>query len=660
MVFGILKGSTRFDLIEFLPKEAPSVKGHQIMVSQDKSVSSLWLMMPLDSFNKIYDIKEKLLMLEGINEVLWLDNWINPDTPFFMMDSIIKEAYIKTDYTLMEIQIDPQLNRDEQYLLIKHIEKWIPSDAYLGGEPLILANLKKVIDIQPKLYLLIAILAIFIVLTLFLRSLAKPLVILACMGTTIIIALGFSFLLHPLTMITRALMPAILLGITLDYALFLIHRLQELSKQAIPFNEKIILAVSQTFKPVSISALTTMTGLFALGTMTFRMGPDLGLSLLRGVIISLIVNMSLLPCLIYSTQSFWEKNIKKKNESLCNMISVPLFKKIILLLFPILLLGSLYLSYQGTKSSYYISNRFQFRSNTDFMKSSQYIEKVFGSKELAYVVYMPSTEQKEEQWHQRVKQLKTIEKVFSLSSFTSLSVPGFMLPEMAQKQFILPPYRLALVFFSNPIDNPLVWKEITEFDKITQNAFHEFYITGPVGFERDVKKTLQQDFSKVTFWSICLIALIILISFRSLWLTMILIIGFQLAIWSNIGINHIFGSSLYQLTPIFISAIQMGATIDYGILFVIRFYEECKNYNNFWTALHCTWGRTLPALFASSLILFSATLGISLISSLSTASQVSSLLGRGALISFVLVAFFLPLWLGVEFKIFKRRRQHEK
>lgn len=653
MLFSMLTGRTSFDVFEFLPSSASSIQGSNILRQSGRSVSSLWLMMPREDLDKVEEIKTRIEKLPEIKQVLWISNWGNAYQASFMHQKALSTAYFSKDQTLMEIQFSPNVSREEQYQSIEVIHSIIPPEAVLGGEALILAELKKLMSFQPRYYLLIAILSIFLILLFYFRSWKKPIVILLGMGVSIIWALGLASLWQSMSTITRAVTPAILLGITLDYSLFFIHRLEESKNSPLPFEEIIVTALQKTFKPVLISALTTLTGLATLLLMKFGMGPDLGLALIRGVLISLLLNMTLLPCLVYSTQDLWEAKKFLQHKTNPKRLIVQ-FRLLIKILFPVVLILSICFAFLGTQANYYISNRKQFKENTTIMKSTHEIEAVFGSKEMAFILYPPISDNEEIAWNKQISSLPSVEKILSFNTSVNPDLPHFLLPEVVLDQFIVPPYRRAVLFFKNSIDNPSTSEDLKKIIHFNDAVFSESYIAGPLGLEHEVKAMLKQDLNRVTLWSALLIALIILISFRSFWLTVVVVGGVQLSIWSNIGISHFSGLSLYQLTPIFISAIQMGATIDYGVYFVSRFMEEKSQGKDFWNTMYSTWIHSFSAVFTSAIILFSATIGISFISSLSTASQIAMLLGRGALLSFTLVMFFLPLWL---YPVFKKAKE---
>ncbi len=149
------------------------------------------------------------------------------------------------------------------------------------------------------------------------------------------------------------------------------------------------------------------------------------------------------------------------------------------------------------------------------------------------------------------------------------------------------------------------------------------------------------DLKYVSFLSIGLIAIILAISFRSLSIPILLILVIQLAIWINLSIPFISGKPVYFLTSIFISAIQLGTTVDYAILLTTRYKENLATLEPT-EAMQKTIKDTGQSIFTSALILFAGTLGITLISKIQTTSELTNMIGRGALISMAIIFFGLP------------------
>jgi hypothetical protein len=390
--------------------------------------------------------------------------------------------------------------------------------------------------------------------------------------------------------------------------------------------------------------------------MNFGLGKDMGLLLAKGIVIAFVVNQTLLPILLY-TFSGWFQNLPKQKPTQLSSQKPLFLKKILLGLFPIFVITAVYLSYYGTHVPYYISNERQFRPNSTIMRSNQAISDYFQLKSTSYLVYKSTSIQAENDWIKKVESLSSVKKVISQRNVTDFPVPDFYFPVSVQNRFKAGDYRLMTILFSSSVDEKATEKDIQTIRSLNHELFTESYLTGSAGFASDTKQVLTKDLNLVTWLSSVLIFLIILLTFRSFLYALLLIITVQLAIWINVGISCLMGQPLYQLTPIFISAIQMGATIDYGILFATRYVEEKKLSQSGMVSIFRTWITVFPAIATSASILFVATLGIALIASLSTASEVSLLLGRGALVSFALIMGFYPSLLLLLDSLQNRRKK---
>ena len=129
---------------------------------------------------------------------------------------------------------------------------------------------------------------------------------------------------------------------------------------------------------------------------------------------------------------------------------------------------------------------------------------------------------------------------------------------------------------------------------------------------------------------------------KSLTLPVILIAVIELGIFINLGLPHYLGQSMAFITPICISTIQLGATVDYAILMTTRYKAEriggSGKKDAVWTALYTS----IPSIFVSGMGMFAATFGVALYSDIEIVSSMCMLMARGAVISMLLVVFVLP------------------
>ena len=158
---------------------------------------------------------------------------------------------------------------------------------------------------------------------------------------------------------------------------------------------------------------------------------------------------------------------------------------------------------------------------------------------------------------------------------------------------------------------------------------------------KDLQEVTNKDFRNVTIFSIILIGTIIAITFKSLLIPFILVFIIQLGIWINLSIPYLQGKSLNFISFIIIGAIQLGATVDYAILFTSRYRENLSEHSKYDAAIK-TIEDTGQSIFTSALILFAGTLSVYLITTIVSAAELTLLIGRGAIISFLLVLIVLP------------------
>ena len=161
-----------------------------------------------------------------------------------------------------------------------------------------------------------------------------------------------------------------------------------------------------------------------------------------------------------------------------------------------------------------------------------------------------------------------------------------------------------------------------------------------------IEDVTSKDFVNVTILSIILIGIIILITFKSISIPLILIFVIELGIWINLSIPYFQGKSLNFISFIIIGAIQLGATVDYAILFTSRYKENIEVMPKYDAAVK-TIKDTGRSILTSSLILIAGTLSVSFITSIRSASELTLLIGRGAIISLILVLTVLPTLLMI-------------
>ncbi len=169
----------------------------------------------------------------------------------------------------------------------------------------------------------------------------------------------------------------------------------------------------------------------------------------------------------------------------------------------------------------------------------------------------------------------------------------------------------------------------------------EAYFAGTVISNYDIADAFDEDLLRISLITVGAIVLLVGLTFRSYTLPFILVMIIQGAIWMSMGFNALIGEPIFFMTYIVVTAIQMGATVDYGIL-ISSSYLELRNHYGKSDALKLAVNRSLPTVFTSGLILITAGLAVGIVSSQMAIYSVGYLLARGAAVSVVFVLLLLP------------------
>ena len=158
---------------------------------------------------------------------------------------------------------------------------------------------------------------------------------------------------------------------------------------------------------------------------------------------------------------------------------------------------------------------------------------------------------------------------------------------------------------------------------------------------RDLSDSFSGDNLKISILTVLFVMVILLFTFKSAGLPILLVLTIQGSIWINFSFPYLTGTNLFFLSYLIVSAIQMGATIDYAIVITNR-YMELKTLMDRKDAVVEALTQSFPTVFTSGTIMTVAGFLIGRLSTDSIISSIGATLGRGTLTSIILVMTVLP------------------
>ena len=167
-----------------------------------------------------------------------------------------------------------------------------------GGTAIEKQTLQDSITSEMTYILVIALLLVLMILLITSQSWLEPIILLLVSGVAILINRGTNFFFGEISYITNSISTILQLALSIDYSIVLLHMYRKEKERSSDNDEAMKKTIKAIVKPVSASALTTIAGLLALLFMSFHIGFDIGIVLIKGIVVSLITSMTLLPTVI--------------------------------------------------------------------------------------------------------------------------------------------------------------------------------------------------------------------------------------------------------------------------------------------------------------------------------------------------------------------------
>ena len=284
---------------------------------------------------------------------------------------------------------------------------------HMGGTVAEKISLRNAIQTEIALILAISLCLVAILMLITAKSWLEPFVILAAAGVAVLLNMGTNIIFGEISYITNAVAAILQLALSMDYSIMLLHAFRDMKKEESDIHVAMNKAVKSVMSPVSASALTTIAGLLALLFMSFRIGFDIGIVLMKSIVLSAITALTLLPALLLIFDKLLEKTKKRelvlKGKSFCTLA----FKgsKVILPIALVIIVGCCILQ---TGNSY---------SFTDASNKNQNIVGTFGENNTVIIVYenSDSAVEKERELSAILKSYKKADGTPIIKKMTSLA-----------------------------------------------------------------------------------------------------------------------------------------------------------------------------------------------------------------------------------------------
>ena len=646
-----------YNIMDYLPEEAPSTKALDVMNEEyDKGAANVRVVLKDVSIVDALKYKEMIKKVDGVDDIQWLDDVVNIKEPLELENQDTIESWYKNNEALFSITV----NEDKEESAIDEIGEIIGENGMISGSAVNIVFAQETTEKELIKMMVILIPIILIILFLTTSSWFEPVLFLSTIGIAIIINSGTNLILGEISFVTKAAGSILQLAVSMDYSIFLLHRFSEFRNEGLDVKEAMKEAILKSVSSILSSGLTTVVGFAALIVMKFKIGPDMGFVMLKAICLSLISVLVLLPVLALYCYKLIDKTQHKSFMPKFNKFAKVSYKfrHISIILF-LLLLIPCFLAQQNNSFSYGASEIYSDES-TKIGHDTAAINKEFG-KTNPLVLMVPKGDLVSER--ALCDELENIDKITSITSYAEtvgITIPTEYIPDDTLSQLISDNYSRFIIVANVKVEGDETFALIDEIRNLAYKYYNDsYYFLGESVNTLDLKETIEDDNKKVNAISIIAIMIILLLTFKSLSLPIILVLVIEFSIWSNLTFNYFIGNDVFYIAYLIISSIQLGATIDYAILFTNRYMENRETMNKK-EAAQATISTTTVSILTSASILATAGIILGEISTNSIIAQLGILVGRGAILSLILVLFVLPALLMLLDKLIAKTTKKNK
>jgi predicted RND superfamily exporter protein len=643
-VIGMAATRVNYDMLTYLPDDMETVIGQNELLEDFDKGAFTFLIFEDMSYKDVAKLKEKVEGVDHVATVIWYDSVADLTVPTQLLPESLYEEFNTDNSTLMAVFFDTGTSDDLTMEAVEQIRKICGEQCFVSGMTALVVDLRDLCEKEEPIYVGLAVLLACIAMLLLLDSWLIPFVFLASIAAMILLNLGTNYFLGEVSYITKALSAVLQLAVTMDYSIFLWHSYNEQRGEYDDPGEAMEIAIRKTLTSVVGSSITTIAGFVALCFMSFTLGRDLGIVMAKGVVLGVIGCVTVLPALILVFDKPLQKtkhralipDMKGFSEKILKIF--PAF----LILFLVLILPSLYGYRQANNEVYYdlgecLPDDINYAVSNAKLRESYDI----GSTHMV-LVNSELTSKEVKKMIAEMEKVDGVKYVLGLESVIGSRIPDEVIPDDIRGVLESDKWKLLLINSEYKVASDDCNAQIGELNTILKTYDESGMLIGEGPCMKDMIETTDHDFKVVNTISIIAIFIIILLVEKSVSLPIILIALIELGIFINLGLPHYLGQSMSFITPICISTIELGATVDYAILMTTRYKTEriggADKKTAVWTALY----NSIPSILVSGCGLFAATFGVACYSDIEIISSMCSLMARGAIISMLLVILILP------------------
>ena len=694
--------SVNDDLTSYLPEETETRRGLTAMDAEFVTFGDSRVLVDNVSAAQAEVLAERLESLEGVKSVAFDGS----------------ADHYQNGAALFSITYDGAADEDVSLQALAQVKETLAGyDLYVTGSTG--ADDSANLDAEMQVVMVIAVVIILLVLLFTSHTYMEIPVLLLTFGMAALLNKGTNFIFGEISFVSNSVAVVLQLALAIDYAIILCHRYTE-ERERMEAREAVVTALSKAIPEIAGSSMTTLSGLGAMCFMRFGIGKDLGLVLMKAIVLSLLSVFTLMPGLLMSFSGLIDRTHHRSFVPKITAWGRLAVKTRFIMppLFALLLAGGFLFS---NRCPYvYGQTTLSTIRKSDAQIAQQKVDGTFGSVNALAVLVPAGDYEQEGRLARRLEELPEVDTALALSNveamdgyvltdkltprqfaeLTDLDVEAarllysayavneetygqlvsgvdsygvplldmflFVYDQMqagyvtlegdmaetiedlhtqlhdAQLQLKGENYSRLVLQLNLPEESPETFAFLDTLHKTVAEYYPEdALLVGNSTSDFDLSSSFSKDNLLIGILTIVFVILVLIFTFKSAGLPVLLILVIQGSVWINFSFPYLMGDNMFFLSYLVVSSIQMGANIDYAIVIANR-YTELRQQMPLKDAVVESLNEAFPTIVTSGTILAAAGVLIGFLSTTPSIASIGVCLGRGTIISIFLVMGILP------------------
>lgn len=647
-----------YDLSKYLPDFAPTKQALDVMEQEFGYPGMARIMVKDVTLPEARTIRQRISRVDGVDLVVGPDLAANVYSTDAFIKNSLTDRFYKDGNAVYQIIFEDGDSDASTHKAINEIYGIVGKDrGCFAGSAVSSKERQESITREIAMAIGMAVVIIWLILTLTTTSWFEPFLFILVMAVAIVLNMGSNIMFGRISFFTFSTAAILQLAVSMDYSIFLLHTYTAIKQSGVDSRPAMEAAIEKSCSSILASGATTIVGFLVIALMKFTIGRDVGFVLTKGIVCSLVTVLFLMPTLIL--------RFDKKIEKTAHRSFLPpldgLGKLMYRIRIPVLAAAAFcavpcYFG-QSMNYFYYGDDALGSGPGTRVYEDSRAIEDVFGKSNVIIAMVPNGNVIKERRLTEELEDQEFIDYALSMAGTLPQGIPESFLPETVTKQLRTGSYARILISMENREESSYSFQCSEKLTEIVKKYYPEdSYVIGMTPTTIDIRDILTDDYNRVSIISLAGVALVVMLTFHSVMVPVLVIIPIEVAIYLNMTIPYIIGDSMVYIGYIIVSCLQLGATIDYSILMTNNYMEFRETMGSRDAAVTAI-AKSAISILTSGGILTVVGYLLYFTSSIQAISQVGRLVGRGALLSMILVLSLLPALLAAFDKPIRRQQQ---